>query len=174
MKHLKTLYRGRYLSLVERDDWEYAMRVNATGVVALVAVTDANELLLVEQFRIPLGCRVLELPAGLVGDAADPEESVLDAARRELLEETGYEAGQLQVLMTGPSAAGMSNEIITFVEARSLCRVAEGGGDASEDITVHVIPLHQVNDWITARAAGGTPADPKIFSALFWLGQKTQ
>jgi hypothetical protein len=67
-------YKGRFLGLKERDHWEYAYRTNASGVVVLVPVTDAGELVLVEQYRIPVKSRVLELPAGLVGDNGDPEE----------------------------------------------------------------------------------------------------
>ena len=69
-----TRYRGRYLSLLERDGWEFASRCNASGVVVLIAITDAGELLLIEQYRKPVQAPVVELPAGLVGDAADPDE----------------------------------------------------------------------------------------------------
>ena len=167
-KH-KTLYRGRFLSLLEVDRWEFASRSNASGVVVLVAVTDEQELVLVEQFRIPVNCPVIELPAGLVGDLADREESVELAAHRELLEETGFTARELRILTSCPSSAGMSDEIITFVLATGLQRVGAGGGDSSEDISVHVIPLQQVSSWLHDRDRNGTPADPKIYSALFWL-----
>lgn len=165
----KTLYRGRYLSLLEIEGWEFTSRSNASGVVVLFAVTGKNELVLVEQFRIPVNSRVIELPAGLVGDLADPDESVLLAAQRELLEETGFEAERLEVIMSCPSSAGMSSEIITFVQATGLSKVAEGGGDSSEDIKVHVIPLAEVDHWLNSQQAGGIPLDPKIFSALYWL-----
>jgi len=165
-----THYRGRYLSLLERDGWEFASRCNARGVVVIVAVTRKDEILLVEQFRKPVGARVLELPAGLVGDHVDPEESVTEAARRELLEETGYAAEQLEVLMACPSSAGMSDEIITFVMATDLQRTGPGGGDASEDIEVLPVPLEHVDHWLAQQQATGKPMDPKIFAALYWLG----
>lgn len=168
-KDSKTLFKGRYLSLNEIDHWEYVSRSNASGVVVLLAVTPANELVLVEQFRIPVGSKVIELPAGLVGDQADPDESLLRAAQRELLEETGFEADEMNILMSCPSSAGMSAEVITFVRASGLRRVAEGGGDSSEDIEVHLIPLLEVDRWLNRRRAAGTPLDPKIFSALYWL-----
>jgi len=168
-KEHKTLYHGRYLSLLEIDGWEFASRSNASGVVVLLAVTQRNELVLVEQFRIPVGSAVIELPAGLVGDLNDPDESVLLAAQRELLEETGYQADHLRVLMSCPSSAGMSDETITFVLATGLRRVASGGGDSSEEITVHVIRLAEVDDWVSSRLAAGALLDPKIFSALYWL-----
>jgi len=169
MKNTTTLYQGRYLRLLDTGGWEYASRSNATGVVVIVAVTLQDELVLVEQFRIPVNSSVIELPAGLVGDLQDQNESVLEAAQRELQEETGYQAGHMDVLMTCPSSAGMSDEMVTFILARDLKKVSAGGGDHSENITVHLVPRTEVSDWIAARQADGTPADPKIFSALYWL-----
>ena len=166
-----TLYQGRYLSLLEVDGWEYASRSNASGVVVLVAVTPDNELVLVEQFRIPINSRVIELPAGLVGDLGDRDEPLLLAAQRELLEETGFEAGRLDILMSCPSSAGMSDETVTFVRASGLTRRTAGGGDPSEEITVHLVPLAEVDQWIERRRTAGKPFDPKIFSALYWLGR---
>jgi len=169
MNSQQTLYRGRYLSLLEVDGWEYASRSNASGVVVLTAVTPGNELVLVEQFRTPVNNHVIELPAGLVGDTDDPDESLLTAARRELLEETGFEAGNFEIMASFPSSAGMSDEIITFVRARDLVRVSDGGGDNSEDIRVHLVPVGEVAGWLETLRKQGTPADPKIFSALYWL-----
>jgi ADP-ribose pyrophosphatase len=164
-----TRYAGRYLSLMERDGWEFASRSNASGVVILVPVTDQGEIVLVEQFRKPIGKNVIELPAGLVGDHEDPHESVLEAARRELAEETGFEAAQLDLLMECPGSAGMSDEIISFVLAKGLRRVGPGGGDDSEDIQVHTIPLEGVDNWLRKQQAAGKPMDPKIYAALYWL-----
>ena len=169
MENPKTLYRGRYLSLLELDRWEFASRSNASGVVVLIAVTEEQELVLVEQYRVPVKSDVIELPAGLVGDTGNREENVETAARRELLEETGFTAREFQVLMSCPSSAGMCDEVITFVRATGLERVGSGGGDSSENITVHLVPLSRVSAWVHARGREGTPADPKIFSALFWL-----
>ena len=162
-------YRGRYLDLIERQNWEYVTRPNASAVTVLVAVTDQNEILLVEQLRKPLGCRVLELPAGLVGDLDDPNETVLEAAGRELEEETGYTAGALHLLRTCPTSAGMTDEIISFVRASQLVQTGPGGGDASEDIEVHAVPLSGVDDWLEMKSRQGTPLDPKIWSALYWV-----
>jgi ADP-ribose pyrophosphatase len=166
-----TRYKGRYLSLLERDGWEFTSRSNATGVVVLVAVTDEREIVLVEQFRKPVGSQVIELPAGLVGDQDDSSETRLTAAARELEEETGFEAAHLEVLMDCPSSAGMSDEIVTFVQASGLRRTGPGGGDDSEDIQVHVVPLDQADRWLRKHAAAGKPLDPKIYAALYWLSQ---
>jgi ADP-ribose pyrophosphatase len=165
-------YKGRYLSLLERDGWEFTSRSNATGVVVLIAVTDEREIVLVEQFRKPVSKHVIELPAGLVGDQGDSSETRLTAAARELEEETGFEAAQLEVLMDCPSSAGMSDEIVTFVQASGLRRTGPGGGDDSEDIRVHVVPLDQADHWLQKKAAAGKPMDPKIYAALYWLSKR--
>ncbi len=169
MKNDLTHYAGRYLSLLERDGWEFTSRSNASGVVVLVPVTDQGEIVLVEQYRIPVGKYVIELPAGLVGDHEDPDEPILKAAERELAEETGYAAAQLELLMECPSSAGMSDEIVSFVVARGLRRVGPGGGDDSEDIEVHAIPLDRVDCWLREQRAAGKSTDPKIYAALYWL-----
>lgn len=174
MQNRESLYRGRYLSLLKIGRWEFVSRSNASGVVALIAVTEQDELVLVEQFRIPVNSTVIELPAGLVGDLADPDEPLLLAARRELLEETGFEAAHLEVLMACPGSAGMSDEVITFVLANGLTRVSAGGGDSSEDIIVHVVPLAEIDRWLEERRAAGIPQDPKIFTALYWLSMEVK
>ena len=164
-----THYRGRYLNLLERDHWEFASRSNASSVVVLVAVTASDEIVLVEQYRKPVESMVIELPAGLVGDHIDPDESILDAAQRELEEETGFRAKRLELIMSCPSSAGMSDEIISFVMADGLERTGPGGGDDSEDILVHVIALDRVDTWLAGRMREGTPMDPKIYTALYWI-----
>ncbi len=170
MSDVITHYRGRYLSLLERDDWEFASRSNASSVVVLVPVTGSGEIVLVEQYRKPVESSVIELPAGLVGDHSDPDESILQAASRELEEETGFAADHLEVIMECPSSAGLTDEIIAFIKATGLRQVGPGGGDASEDIQVHRVPLLQAGEWLRNRQAEGIPLDPKIFAALYWLG----
>ncbi len=162
-------YRGRYLGISERSGWEFATRVNAREVAVLVALTDAKELVLVEQYRVPVSRNVIELPAGLVGDHGDPNEPTLEAAQRELIEETGFSAGRLTELLSCPSSAGMSDEIITFYLAEELEQIGPGGGDASEDIRVHRVPLDTVCDWLGARGEEGYYLDPKVYAAVLWL-----
>ena len=94
-----THFQGRFLSLVSQNGWEFATRVGSTGVVAIIACTDDDEVLLVEQFRPPVGRNVVEIPAGLAGDITGSEsEAFEEAARRELLEETGYGGGEWHYL----------------------------------------------------------------------------
>ena len=156
----------------ERDHWEYAFRTNASGVVVLVPVTDAGELVLVEQYRIPVKSRVMELPAGLAGDTGDRDEELKTAAQRELLEETGYRAGFLEELLTCPSTPGMSDEIVTIFYASDLERVGSGGGDNNENITVHHVPLESATRWLETRMTEGIMVDPKIYAGLFWAGRR--
>jgi len=166
-------YSGRFLGLKERDRWEYAFRTNASGVVVLVPVTDTGELVLVEQYRIPVQSRVMELPAGLVGDTGDFDEDFKIAAHRELIEETGYRATLLEELLTSPSTPGMADEIITIYYASGLVRVGPGGGDGNEDITVHHVPLESAAVWLDERMAEGIMLDPKIYAGLYWAGMRS-
>jgi ADP-ribose pyrophosphatase len=162
-------YQGRFLGISERDRWEYAYRTNARAVVVIAAVTDDDKLLLVEQYRIPVQASVMELPAGLAGDLEDPDEPLLLAAQRELEEETGFSARHWSKLLTCPSSAGMSDEILTIYLARGLNRTGPGGGDGNEDIIVHEVPLDRVPVWMDQRRAEGFMVDPKVYAALFWL-----
>ena len=162
-----TMHEGQYLRLVKRGHWEYAERTNAGSAVIVIAVTPEDKLLFVEQFRVPMDARTIEMPAGLVGDL-DAHDTMEAAARRELLEETGWQADEVKVLMVGPTSSGMSNELIAFVRARGLTRIHAGGGDASEDITVHEVPVANAPRWLTEKMAAGYSMDPKLWAGL-WL-----
>jgi ADP-ribose pyrophosphatase len=162
------LFSGTHLELVKDGRWEFVRRRNASAVVAIVAVTPADELLLVEQHRIPIGAPMIELPAGLVGDE-DAEEDLLVAANRELHEETGWTAQELQVLNRGPSSAGLTSEVVTMVLAKDLSRTGAGGGVPGEGITVHAVPRRQLAGWLAGRAQAGRMIDHKIHAGLWWL-----
>lgn len=165
----ETLYQGRWLSLRRRGRWEYAERNNPGGAVIVIAVTPDDRVLFVEQYRVAIQARTIEMPAGLVGDIKGQEdEGILLAAQRELEEETGWRCGRVAFLHQGPSSAGMSTEMIAYVRAFDLVKVGAGGGDASEDIVVHEVPRLEAGAWLFARAAGGYSIDPKLFAGL-WL-----
>ena len=164
---------GRFLGMKEKDGWEYAFRTNATGIVVLIPVTDEGELVLVEQYRIPVESQVLELPAGLVGDAGNDQENFETAAQRELIEETGYRAATLEELMTCPSTPGMADEMVTIYYASGLERIGAGGGTDSEEITVHLVPLKNAVEWLAKARENGMLLDPKIYAGLFWAAQRT-
>lgn len=163
----ETMCEGKYLRLVRSGHWEYAERTNAGSAVIVIAVTPERNLLFVEQFRIPMNAPTIEMPAGLVGDL-DAADTVEEAAKRELLEETGWRADEVKVLMVGPTSSGMSNELIAFVRARGLTRVHAGGGDATEDITVHEVPVDEAPRWLAGKMAAGYSMDPKLWAGL-WL-----
>ncbi|MCA1780542.1 MAG: NUDIX hydrolase [Xanthomonadaceae bacterium] len=161
-------YRGRYLSLIERDGWEFASRDNPL-VVVLIAWTATDELLLVEQYRKPVDRVTIELPAGLVGDLhGHQHESLIDAAHRELIEETGYSAGRLDEVMRCPTSAGLTDETAVFLNAYDLTKAGQGGGDESENITVHAIGRERIDAWLWQQYRQGKAIDPKIYSALYW------
>lgn len=169
----RLLYEGRFLRLVAKDGWEWVERVNTTGAVVIAAVTEAGQLVLTEQYRIPLAARVIELPAGLVGDVAGTEqEEMAEAARRELLEETGYQADRLEFLTEGPSSAGLATEVYSLFLARRARRVAPGGGEGAEDIQVHVVPLENVHAWLAERRQGGVLVDPKVYTGLYFATRR--
>lgn len=165
----ETLYDGQWLRLKRRGHWEYAERSHGNGMaVIIIAATPDDCVLFVEQYRVPLGKRTIEMPAGLVGDdhALDTLES---AAHRELIEETGWEPERVEVLLVGPTSAGMSNERIAFVRASGLKRVGPGGGVDDEGISVHEIPRAQAPAWLMRRHAEGYEVDLKLWAGLWML-----
>ena len=170
MTETETLFNGRWLRIRKRGTWEFAERTNPGGAVIVVATTDADEVLFVEQYRVPIECLTIEMPAGLVGDLeGQAHEGVVETAQRELEEETGYRAGRIDFVMAGPSSAGMSNEQVAFVRARGLQRVGRGGGDETEEIVVHHVPREGVAAWLAERAAAGYSIDPKLYAGLYFL-----
>lgn len=169
-EHIRTLHHGEFLRLLRDRHWEYVERVSARGAAAMLAITGARELVLVEQYRIPLHARTLELPAGIIGDsAALRDESIEESALRELLEETGYQGSAAQLICRGPTAPGMTSEFSNIVYVSGLQQVHAGGGVDGEDITVHVVPLDQVHDWLERKRAEGLLIEPRIYAGLYFL-----
>ncbi len=161
---------GKFLRLRRRNRWEFVERAGVTEVAVIVAVTPNEEAVFVEQYREPVAASMIEWAAGLVGDEeGDDGEPLLDAANRELEEETGFRANQLSVLGQGPSSGGMTSEIVTFVRAEGLERVGQGGGVADEEIKVHLVPLSDVGGWLKARSSEGFLIDPKVYAGLYFL-----
>jgi ADP-ribose pyrophosphatase len=168
---VRVLAEGRFLRFVDEGGWEYVVRPNASGVVVIVAITPEGRLILVEQHRPAVHARVVELPAGLAGDSAAPDgEAMETAAHRELIEETGYAADEMVRLAEGPVAVGVASEVVTFFHARGLRRVGPGGGDATESITVHEIPLADLRAWLAQKQQQGALVDPKLFAGLYLIG----
>ena len=163
------LFEGRFLRVRKKDRWEYVERCKTSGIVAILAITDKRELILVEQFRLPVDRRVIEIPAGLAGDIEGEEnEALAKAAKRELVEETGYEAQRMEYLTEGPPSAGLSTEVVTFFRARGLKKISDGGGEGSENIRVHLVPLADLQAWIAAKQNEGCLVDYKVYAALYF------
>jgi ADP-ribose pyrophosphatase len=167
-----TLFKGKYLALLKEGHWEYADRVGATGAAIILAVTPEQKILLVEQFRIPVHARTVELPAGITGDSGETESDA-EAARRELLEETGWEAAKIEPLMTGPASSGLTSETVTIFLATNLKRLHAGGGIENEKITVHEIPLGELDSWLARKRAEGCLIDPKLYAGLYFLNRRS-
>ncbi len=169
----RRLGQGRFLELWARGRWEYTVRSEgrgARGAIAVIATTDVAELVLVEQWRASYNRTTIELPAGLVGDdSATSEEPLLDAAQRELEEETGFRARNWRLLCTAASSPGMAREQISVFRATQLTRVAPGGGTPEEGITVHRVRLDALLGWLTVQQANGKPIDIKVWYAVALL-----
>jgi ADP-ribose pyrophosphatase len=164
---------GKFLRLVRRRRWEYADRINSSGAVVIVAVTDDRRIVLIQQYRLPLDREVIELPAGLAGDTpGGADESFAVAARRELLEETGYQCREMIELMTGPTSAGLSTEVVTLFRATGLTKVHAGGGTEHEQIEVHEVPLDEVLGWLRRKSDQGMLIDPKVYAGLYFAGHQ--
>lgn len=165
----RVVYQGKYQRMVVRGTWEYSERTHPGGLAAIiVAVTPEDKVLFVEQFRVPLQARTIEMPAGLVGDI-HAGESIEASAVRELEEETGWTAAHAEVLLIGPTSSGASSERIAFVRATDLRRIGAGGGDASEDIVVHEVPRPRAAAWLVEKMAEGFQLDAKLWAGLWML-----
>ncbi len=167
----KIVWQGKFLSAVEityRDahgavrTWEALERLGIGGIVVMIAVTPSGSVLLEKQFRPPLGRDVIELPAGLV----ESGESMESAARRELIEETGWQAGKLEFLAEGPISTGASTEALRAYLCTGLTHVGKNGGDDNEIIEVIEVPLTQAQEFLRTAQAKGTLVDLKVFGLI--------
>lgn len=157
------MWRGDYITAKRRGKWEYAGRPSNIRAAAILATDEAGRFILVSQFRVPLGCECLEIPAGLVGDGAGEEgEEATAAAHRELEEETGYRAETMQVLGDFYSSPGMVSESFTLLRAHGLVRTGPGGGTTGEDITVHHVDPAHLPQFVAAWRAKGNAVDVRI------------
>ena len=173
----KIVWKGNFMSAVEityRDakgkvrTWEALERVGIDGIVVMVAVTPADNVILEKQFRPPLGRDVIELPAGLV----DPGESMEEAAKRELIEETGWSAKNLSFLAEGPISTGASTEILRAYICTGLEHIGKAGGDDNEIIEVIETPIRNAQEFLRNAQSQGTLVDLKVFG-LVELARKT-
>ena len=159
------MWEGRFIVAKKRGRWEYVARARGIRAAVILAL-DAGDVILVEQYRVPLGRVCLELPAGLIGDEGNPNEAAETAAARELEEETGYRCAYIETIGEFFSSPGMVSESFTLVKATGLTKVGEGGGEGDENITVHRVALTEVPNFVAARRAAGVAVDVKILTLL--------
>ncbi len=153
-------WKGKYIRVVTDAGWEYVERCSGMSAVVIVAMID-DQYILVEQERVPLGRRCLELPAGLVGD--EDELGIEDTAFKELEEETGFVAERIEVLGNFYSSPGMVAEDYTLVRAHG---VRSGGVKADEPIEVHLVAPAAMADFVAAKRAEGVAMDTKLLLLL--------
>ena len=171
MKKCETLYETPWLKLQRIGRWDLVRRIHSDACVGILAITDEQEIILVEQFRVPVQQRVIEIPAGIVGDEEEHRgEALEETAVRELLEETGYRAGSIRLLGKSPTSAGLTAEFTHFFHATGLVGESDGGGVSGEDIEVHRVPLAKLRQWLAEREEEGIALDHKIHAALAMAG----
>jgi ADP-ribose pyrophosphatase len=155
---------GKFVRALKRGKWEYASRANEIRAVVILAEHD-DKTILIDQPRVPLGARCVELPAGLVGDV-DRDATVEATAVKELEEETGFTAERIEVLGEFYSSPGMLSEGFTLVRAHGVRRIGEGGGDEHEDIAVHLVARAEIPNFLEQKRAEGFGIDAKLLMFL--------
>ena len=158
------VWQGKFVTAKRKGKWEYVSRSRGIKAAVILAVEDGH-VLLVEQFRMPLGRNCVELPAGLIGDETEGEDP-LEAAGRELEEETGYRAAKLESLDEYYSSPGMVSESFTLVRASGLTKVGDGGGTDGENITVHRVALSELKQFLETKRAENIGVDVRLLLLL--------
>ena len=166
---MKKVFEGDHLLVLERDDWQYVERKKGKTAVAVLARTAEGRVILVEQFRNPVGKRVVDYPAGLVGD--EGENDPAKTARKELEEEAGYTCDAVEFLASGPSSPGITSELVSFYRARGVRKAGEGGGVGGEEIEVHEVALDELPAWLERKEREGVLVDLKLWGGLYFLSQ---
>ncbi len=169
----QSLYKGKFLELMAEGKWEYVRRPANAPAVGIVAVTAEGKMILISQFRVPTGKIVVEIPAGLVGDSA-AGESWKTAAIRELREETGFTASDMEFLTEGPTSAGLTSERVILARAIGASRAGPAEPDGDEKIAVHEVPLPEVPAFLRAREKEGWMVDTKVYAGLYFLVNHSQ
>jgi len=161
----QTVWQGKFITAKVKGKWEYVSRARGIKAAVILAIDDEQHVILVEQFRVPLGRACIELPAGLIGDNGESENAT-DAAVRELEEETGYRAARMDTLGEYYSSPGMVSESFTLLRASGLTKVGPGGGVDGEDITVHRVPITGIGQFIAESRTRGLGIDVRLLMLL--------
>ncbi len=136
------------------------MKIDHPEAAAVIPFLDEERILMVRQWRYAIGQDTLEIPAG----KADPGEDLEICARRELLEETGYEPARVIHLFSYFPAIGYSNEVIRIYAASGLKRLSDAQ-DMDEIASVETLSLHEAHDLMLE----GRIRDGKTVIGLAWF-----
>jgi ADP-ribose pyrophosphatase len=161
----KIVWQGKFVTAKTCGKWEYVSRSRGIRAAVILAIDEQDHVLLVEQYRVPLGRICIELPAGLIGDG-DTDEDDVTAAARELEEETGYRADHMEVIGEFWSSPGMVTESYSLLRAHGLTKIGPGGGTESEEITVHRVPLSDITQAVNDWRGQGHAIDTKLLLLL--------
>lgn len=163
----RTVWQGRFITAKTKGKWEFVSRARGIKAAVILAIDAEDHVILVEQFRVPLGRPCLELPAGLIGDEdGKAGEDATAAAIRELEEETGYRAERMEVVGEFYSSPGMVSESFTLLKAHGLTRIGPGGGTDGEDITVHRVAIAHLAQFIEGARSRGLGIDVRLLMLL--------
>jgi len=170
VKNVQHIFEGHVINLdmetVELPDGRQAQReiVRHHGAVGVVAVTAADKMVFIRQWRAPLGKETLEIPAGKI--EPDEQKSPLETAKREMNEETSYQAQDYELLSTFYSSPGFSDELMYLYHATNLTPVeTKLPQDADEFLKIEELSSSEVKQAIE----NGEICDAKtIMAVLYW------
>jgi ADP-ribose pyrophosphatase len=160
----QVMWQGKYVRALKRGRWEYVSRANDIRAVVILAEFE-GQVILIDQPRMAVAGRCVELPAGLVGDE-DPTATVESTAVKELEEETGFTAQRVERLGDFHASPGMLSESFTLVRAHGVARKGEGGGTEHEDINVHLVRRSEIPAFLQRKRDEGFAVDAKLLIFL--------
>lgn len=147
--------------------WEAVSRLKHNDVVVIIPITRNHELVLIRQFRPSLDSYVIELPAGLV----NPEEDLVSAGRRELIEETAHTSDTISLLEEGVMSTGINTEKWRVLVAQDVEEVSQEilhahPPDENEDIEIIKVPLDNLYQFLEAYGRTDSEVDLRIFGLI--------
>ena len=161
---VEVMWAGKYVRALRKGRWEYVSRTNDVRAVVILAEYE-GKVILIDQPRMAVGGRCVELPAGLVGDE-DRNATIEDTAIKELEEEAGFTAERIERLGDFHASPGMLSESFTLVRAHGVRRKGNGGGTEHEDIDVHLVPRADIPAFLDQKRAEGFALDVKLLMFL--------
>lgn len=156
----EVMWEGQFVRALRRGKWEYASRARDIRAVVILAEYE-GKVILIDQPRVPVGGRCIELPAGLIGDN-DPNATIESTAIQELEEETGFTAERIERLGDFHASPGMVSESFTLVRTHGVRKIGDGGGDDNEDINVHLVPRAEIPAFVEQKRREGFAVDVKL------------